>query len=39
MFSKTSVTSQVGEARIGKMVTADKIAALQKIKWENVFFG
>jgi hypothetical protein len=35
----TSVTSQVVEARTGKMVTANKLAALQKIKWEKrVFF-
>jgi len=32
MFSTTSVTSQVVEARTGKVVTANKLAALQKIK-------
>jgi len=34
----TSVTSPVVEARTGKMVTANKRAALQKIKWEKLFF-
>ena len=34
----TSVTSQVVEARTGKMVTANKLAALQKIKWEKRVF-
>lgn len=33
------MTSQVVEATTGKMVTANKLAALQKIKWEKrVFF-
>jgi hypothetical protein len=35
MFSTTSVTSQVVEARTGKMVNANKLAALQKKKWEK----
>jgi hypothetical protein len=36
----TSVTSQVVEARTGKMATANKLAVLQKIKQEKgVLFG
>lgn len=35
MFSTTSVTSQVAEARTGKMVNANKLAALQKKKWDK----
>jgi hypothetical protein len=32
------VTSQVVEARTGKMVTANKLAALHKTKWEKRVF-